>query len=184
MAYGQREPGIRPRRTVARMLDAAARGAAPLALCVLAILLLTEPVGIPGAAELLSGFLLASVFFWSVFWPAAMRPVPVFLLGLFGDLLGGTPLGLTPLLLLAIRMLAAGRREALAGFGFPMTWLAFSLLAAAAAAVQWALISLSQLHALPPAPALFEAALATAMYPLLSAGFTWAHRTIADPHQA
>lgn len=181
---GERQPGIRPRQTPGRMLDAAARRTAPLAVCVLAVLLLDAPLGLPGAAELLAGFLLASVFFWSVFRPASMRAVPVFLLGLLGDLLGSTPPGMTPLLLLATHALAVTRREALSGLGFVALWSIFSLVAIVATGVQWTLVSLFRLQAMPPLPALFEAALACAMYPPLFACFTWAHRSVADPRQA
>ena len=181
---GERQTGVRPRRTLGRLLDGFARRAVPITLCALAVLLLDAPLGLPGAAELLSGFLLVSVFFWSVFRPRSMPAVPVFLLGLLGDLLGSTPPGLTPLLLLATHALAAARREALAGAGFVALWSTFSLIAAAAAGVQWSLVSLFRLQAMPTPPAVFEAMLACAMYPPLSACFTWAHRSIADPRRA
>ena len=178
----QREPGIRPRRTLGRTLDAFAWRAMPLAACVLAVLLLDAPLGVPGAAELLPGFLLASVFFWSVFRPRSMPALAIFLLGLFADLLGSTPPGLTPLLLLATHALA--RREALPDSGFIVLWSVFSLFAAAAAGMQWTLASLFRLQAMPLLPALFEAALACAMYPLLAVCFARAQRSIADPRRA
>ena len=177
----ERRPGIRPRRTLGGKLDAVAWRALPLAACVLAVLLLDAPLGMPGAAELLAGCLLAAVFFWSVFRPDTMPAVAVFLLGLFADLLGSTPPGLTPLLLLATLAVVRGRREALSGLGFIALWSVFALVAAVAAGLQWALVSLFRLQAMPWIPALFEAALACAMYPPLAACFAWVHRSIADP---
>lgn len=189
MAYrtlqsGDRQPGIRPRQTLGRTLDARVRGAVPVASCVVAVLLLDAPLGLPGAAELLPGFLLASVFFWSVFRPGSMAAVPVFLLGLFCDLLGGAPPGLTPLLLLATHALAIARRDVLSGLGFVAMWAAFAVVATVAAAAQWGVVSLFRLQPMPLLPAAFEAALACALYPPLSACFTWAHRSVADTRRA
>ena len=189
MAYrslqsGERQPGIRPRQTLGRTLDSRARRAVPIAACVLATLLLDAPLGLPGAAELLPGFLLASVFFWSVFRPGSMAAVPVFLLGLLCDLLGSAPPGLTPLLLLATHALAIARREALSGLGFIAMWAVFALVATVAAGAQWGVVSLFRQQPMPLLPAAFEAALACALYPPLSACFTWAHRSVADPRRA
>jgi rod shape-determining protein MreD len=183
MALRERRPGIGPRRTAWHMLDGLARRIVPMAACVLAVLLLDVPLRLPSTAELLPGFLLASVFFWSVFQPASMPAIGVFLVGLFSDLLGSTPPGTMPLLLLLTHWFAGARREALSGYGFIAVWSIFALIAIVASLLQWGLASLSRLQAMPPAPALFEAALACALYPPLSACFGWAHRTIADPRR-
>ncbi len=165
------------------MLDGLARRALPLAACAVAVLLLNARLGLPGAAELLPGLLLASVFFWSIFQPGSMPAVPVFLLGLFSDLLASGPLGMTSLLLLGTHGLAVARRELLSTLGFISIWLLFCLIAVAACSVQWALTSLLGLHMMAPAPALFEVALACAAYPPLSVFFTWANRSITDPYR-
>ena len=184
MADREREPGIRPRQTTLRMLDAAARRAVPLAFCVIVLLLLHARPGLPGASALSPGLLLASVFFWSVFRPASMPAVGVFLLGLLSDLLGGAIPGLAAFLLLGTHALAITWRAALSRFGFLAMWLVFVLIASGCCALQWGIASLWRLQALPLAPAVFELALACAAYPPLSASFTWAHRSIADPGQA
>ena len=176
-----RGSGIQPHRTIWRVLDGFARRSAPTAACGMTILLLGAPSGLPGAAELLPGLLLASVFFWSVFRPASMGAGPVFLLGLLCDLLGEAPPGMTALLLLGTHAAAAANRQALSRLGFMAMWTIFSMIATFACGLQWGLMSLFRLQGMPPAPAFFEAALACSLYPLLSAGFTWAHRSIADP---
>src|ERR1700712_5725993 len=96
----ERLPGIRPRPTLWRMLDAASRQAFPAACTALLLLVLAAPLGLPGQAQLEPAAALACVFFWSVFRPGSMPPPVAFLLGLLSDLLGLSPLGLSILSML------------------------------------------------------------------------------------
>lgn len=181
---GDRRRRPRPGRTLARTLDASARRMVPLAGAVLGLLLLDLPLGLPGQAAMQPGILLGCVFFWSVFRPASMPAVPVFLLGVVCDLLGSQPVGVGALMLLLA--LAAGRtwRGRLARLGFIAIWLVFATVAAAALALEWLLVSAVRLQPMPlPAP-VFAWVLALGLYPLLSACLTWQHRTIADPDRA
>jgi rod shape-determining protein MreD len=159
-----------------RGLDAAARAAFPVAGTVLGLLLLALPLGLPEQAALLPAFLFATVYFWSLFRPAAMTPALVFGLGLFADLLGGGPIGLDVLLLLLVAAFARRWRRGLARQSFLVVWLAFSALAAAAAALSFALTAALTLTLLPVAPALIEAGFAIGFYPLLAVLLTRIHR--------
>ncbi|TLU72927.1 hypothetical protein [Lichenicoccus roseus] len=169
---------------MARLLDASARRAVPLAVATLALLLLNTPAGLPGQAEMQPGFLLACVFFWSVFRPASMPAVPVFLLGVLSDLLGSQPVGVSAIMLLLA--LGCGRtwRGRLARLGFIPMWLVFAAVAAASLALGWLLVSALRLQPMPLLAPVFAWVLALGLYPLLSAVLTWQHRTIADPDRA
>src|SRR3954451_12028379 len=134
-----RVPGIRPRPTLWRMLDAASRRAFPAVSTALLLLLLAAPLGLPGQAQLQCAAGLACVFFWSVFRPDSMPPPAVFVLGLLADLLSLAPLGITVLVLLAAHGIAVRFRRFLAAQGFLVVWLAFVAVAAAAAGLAWAL---------------------------------------------
>ncbi len=184
MARTDQMPGIRPRATLGRRLDIAARQAFP-ATCTILLMLLTEtPLGIADQAALLPAVTLACVYFWSLFRPAAMPPPVVFLIGLLLDLLGYLPLGVGVLTLLAVHGLALRWRGVLTRQGFLAVWLAFAGFAAGAAALTWALTAVLSFRLLPPAPALFQAVLTAALYPALAILFIRAHRTIADPERA
>ena len=89
----QRRPGIRPRPTLWRRIDAASRFAFPSACTALLLLLLAAPLHVPGQAELQPAAALACVFFWSLFRPGSMTPPRVFLLGVLADLLALGPPG-------------------------------------------------------------------------------------------
>lgn len=179
-----RTPGIRPRPSLGRALDMAARWAFPAASTVLLLLAAAAPFGAPGQAELQAAVALACVFFWSLFRPAAMPPVVVFLIGLLADLLGYAPPGVGVLSLLIVYGMAFRARRVLVRQGFPMVWLAFAVIGGGAAALQWALTSILTLHLLSPGPALFQAALSASIYPALATLLTRTHQSLAAPERA
>ena len=174
-----RTPGIRPSPSLLRQLDTLGRQSVPAVSTALGMLLAAAPLGLPGQAELMPAFVHASVFFWSVFRPAAMPPPVVFVLGLFADLLGFAPLGVQVLTLLLVHGLAVSWRRRLANQPFLLVWLLFIAVAAGAAALEWSSNCLLLLRSLPPQPALFEFVLAAGLYPLVAALLTQTHRGIA-----
>jgi len=180
----QRTPGIRPRPTLWRQLDAASRAAFPAAFTALLLLMLAAPLRVPGQAMLQPAAALACVFFWSLFRPASMPPPVVFALGLLSDLLGLEPLGINVLVLLIAHGLAVRWRWTLTQQGFLLVWLAFVAVAAGAAALEWLMMDLLTFRLLPGGAALFQFALTAGLYPLLATLFIRAHRGLADPEQA
>ncbi len=179
-----RLPGIRPRQSIWRRLDVAARWAFPACTTVLLLLVAAAPLGLPGQAELQAAVAVGSVFFWSLFRPASMLPLVVFVIGLLADLLGYAPPGVGVLSLLAVHGLALRWRRLLTRQGFLVVWVAFIGVGAGAAALQWALTSVLTLRLLPPGPGLFEAVIAAGLYPALAVLLTRAHQSIAAPEQA
>lgn len=179
-----RLPGIRPRPTLWRMLDAAARRAFPVTTAALMLLLLSAPFGLPGQPQLQEAVALGSVFFWSVFRPDSMPPPAVFLLGLLADLLCLAPPGISAVVLLIAHGVALRARRFLAAKGFLVVWLMFVAVAAGAAALEWALTCLLTFRLLPAGPALLEFGVTAGFYPALATLLTRAHRGLADPDRA
>lgn len=177
-------PGIRPRPSLGRRLDMAARRGFPGSTTALLILFAAAPLGVPGQAELQVAVALAAVFFWSLFRPASMPPAVVFALGLLVDLLDFAPPGVGVLALLLAHGLALRWRRVLARQGFLLVWLSFVGIAAGAATLQWALTSLLTFRLLPPGPGIFQAAIGAGLYPALATLLTKAHHTLAEPEQA
>jgi rod shape-determining protein MreD len=177
-------PGIGPPLTLGRRLDIAARHAFPAGSTVLLMLLAGAPFGIAGQAALLPAVTLSSVYCWSLLRPGAMPPPVVFLIGILLDLLGYLPLGAGPLTLLTLHGVALRWRHRLASLGFGVGWLIFALFAVSASALCWMLAAVLSFRLLPMAPALFEAALAIALYPALGMLFLRAHRGLAEPERA
>lgn len=179
-----RLPGIRPRPTLWRMLDAASRQSFPAACCALLLLLLAAPLGVPGQAQIQAATALACVFFWSVYRPDSMPPPAVFLLGLLADLLSQAPPGISVFVLLVAHGVALKARRALTAQGFLLVWLVFIAVAAGAAALDWALTSLLTFRLLPAGPALFQFGVTAGLYPAMATLFIRAHRGLANPERA
>ena len=184
MAPMNRLPGIRPRPSLGRRLDMAARRSFPASTTAILLLLSAAPLGIPGQPELQASVALACVFFWSLFRPASMPPPVVFLLGMMADLLGYAPPGVSVLTLLLVHGLVLRWRRLLVRLGFRLVWMAFLSVAAGAAGLEWLLTSLLTFRLLPPSPGVFQAALGAGLYPLLATLLTWAHQTLAEPERA
>ncbi len=179
-----RLPGIRPRPTLGRRLDIAARMAFPGALTALLEVLAAGPVRFGGQAEFEVALALGSVFFWSLYRPLSLPPLLVFGLGLLADLLNEGPFGLLLFTLLLVQAAALRWRERLARQELMLVWLAFAVVALAAAVLQWAVTSLLFLQLLPFGPAAFEAALAVGLYPPLAVVLGVAHHRFAEPSRA
>lgn len=184
MAAIDRRPGIRPRATMGRRLDVAARHAFPAA-CTIVLMLLTElPFGFAGQTALLPTLTLGCIWFWSLYRPVAMQPPVVFLIGILLDLMGYTPLGVGVLTLLCAHGIAVRWRRHLAVQGFTLVWLAFLPVAGLAAVLGWGLTALLTFRLMPFGPAVFQAVLAAALYPMLAIPLAHAHRSVAAPERA
>ncbi len=184
MAHIDRRPGIRPRQSIGRRLDVAARTSFPASITILLMLLTQAPLDIPEQAALLPAVALCSVWFWSVFRPDAMPPPVVFLIGVLVDLLGYLPLGVMAFTLLAEHGLALTMRRGLSRCGFAWIWLVFAGVAAAAALVIWLLVMVLTLRLLSPYPAMFIGVVTVAIFPVLAVPFAGAHRSVANPDHA
>ncbi len=177
-------PGIRPRPTLWRRLDAAARAGFPASTTALLLLILAAPLGLPAQAQLQGALALAAVFFWSLYRPGSMPPQVVFVLGVLLDLLGISPLGTSVITLLIAHGVALASRRVLLRHGFLVIWLGFMLVAVLTSVLGWALTALLSFRLLSPVPMLFQCLLAVAIYPLVAVVFIRAHRGAAAPEQA
>jgi len=184
MAHIDQRPGIRPRASLGRRLDIAARFGFPARITILLMLLTQAPLEIPEQAALLPAVALCCVWFWSLFRPDAVPPPVVFLIGVLLDLLGYLPLGAGAFTLLAVHGVAVSLRRSLARRGFAWIWIAFGGVAAAASLLIWLLVMLLTFRLLSPDPAIFVAILTIALYPVLAIPFAGAHRSIANPEGA
>jgi rod shape-determining protein MreD len=179
----EQRPGIRPRATMARRLDLAARHAFPAG-CTIVLMLLTEaPFGVADQTWLLPAVALASVWFWSLYRPAAMAPPVVFAIGLLLDLLDWLPVGAGVLTLLIAHGVALRWQRVLARQGFSRVWLAFAAVAAGAAMLEWLATAVLTWQLVPPEAMAFQAVLTAVLYPALAIPFAHAHRSIANPER-
>ena len=181
MARLDQSPGIRPRQTLIHRLDVAARHAFAPAVTA-ALMLLTEvPLGLPGQAALIPAVAIGSVWFWTLAWPVVMMPPIVFLIGLILDLRGYLPLGVGVLTVLIVHGFALRWRRVLIQQRFAMVWSAFLIIAAGAALMIWSLTAVLTFRVLSPLPALLQALVTAALYPVLAIPLAKAHHALSDP---
>ncbi len=148
------------------------------------MLLIEVPFGVVDQSWLLPAVTLASVWFWSLYRPAAMAPPVVFAIGLLLDLLDWLPVGTGMLTLLIVHGVAQRWRHVLGRQGFAVVWLAFIMVAAGAAALLWLATAVLTWQLVPPDAMVFQAVLSAAVYPALAILFARAHRSIANPERA
>ena len=170
---GRREPAP----GLVRRLDAIARPALP---ATSTAILLVAAGALPGLPTLMPAIALASVFFWTTFRPAAMSAPTVFLLGLFGDLLGFGPIGVSALILLLVHAAGLRLRRTLPKQPFVVVWLAYLGVAALGVALGYALHAILGWVLPPPTMALTQFALAAGLYPILAWPLTRAHRSMRE----
>lgn len=167
-----------------RALDRAARHALPAASIAGAIIVLAIPGLIPAEPAFRAGFVLASVYFWSLYRPASLPAPVVALLGLLLDLLGASPLGLWCVLLLLEQAAVGAIRRPLVRQGFPIVWAVFAAFVAAIAIAEYLSRGILGLFLLPPGPIVMQTIIAILVYPLLAVALISAHRGAAAPERA
>jgi rod shape-determining protein MreD len=126
------------------------------------------PVHLPGFALVTPAFPLMAVYHWTIYRPDLLPFVAAFGAGLFLDMLNGAPLGISALVLLLARAVVLTQRQLFIGRSFALVWAGFVAVAAAAAAFEWAVVSLFYGMALDVRPFLFQAVLTIAGYPFVS----------------
>ncbi|OYV52119.1 MAG: hypothetical protein B7Z77_02680 [Acidocella sp. 20-58-15] len=162
-----------------RRLDMASRYAWPATVTVLGLLLIGVPLGLPGLAALRPAYVMACVYFWSLYRPASLPAPVVALCGLLLDLLGVSPLGMWAVLLLLLQGATLVSRRRLMTWSFKLNWAAFSGFAAVVSLLAWGLQSALELCALPWLPLMVQMFMAFGVYPVLAWMFIKAHRGAA-----
>lgn len=164
--------------TLSQKLDRLARNLLPLALGLACVLLSVTPVYLPGYGMIGAHFAMMAVFYWSVYRPDLLSPLTAFGLGLLLDILVGTPLGLNALALMLVRIVGDNQGKVFRGKSFVLLWWGFGLVALGASLVIWALSAALALMPVDPAPALFQAAMTTALFPFFGGVFAWTQQRL------
>lgn len=176
-------PSIQPAPSYSRRLDAFVRRLVPMAIMLFVVLFLSVPIAIPGRSEMMFGIVMISVYFWSIFRPASMPAIGVFLLGILIDILNYTSPGIVIFVLLFVYGIGITQRFRLARLNFWMLWLIFTLICMVVVSLQWVLTSIFSLRLMPYYLPIFEFVLTIGFYPIIFILLMCAHRSIANPEQ-
>ncbi|MDD2876129.1 MAG: rod shape-determining protein MreD [Acidiphilium sp.] len=167
-----------------RGLDRAARHVLPAASIAFAIIALAMPGLIPAQPEVRVGFVVASVYFWSLYRPASLPAPVVALLGVLLDLLGASPLGMWAVLLLLEQATIGVVRRSLVRQSFLIVWLVFAAFVVTLTFAEYLVRGVLELSLLPPEPIIMQAVIAILIYPVIAVALIRAHRGAAAPEQA
>lgn len=139
---------------------------APFCAALLLTLLTMAPFHVFGDWLTAPNFAVIAAFFWAVYAPHLLPAAAVFALGLIMDLLGAGPIGFWPLLLLGVYGLTLSQRQFLLGRPVLAIWAGFAVLSIMATVAGWFLSSLYFGHWGDPAPALSQAMVSIAVFPV------------------
>ena len=156
--------------------DVWARHLAPFALTWLLLVIGMMPLPLPHFLPLGPGLAIISVYYWAIHRPGLLPASAVFLIGLFGDLLGMAPLGVGTLMLLLVYGIASSQRRVFLGQPFLVVWWGFMVIAAGAMSLGWILSSLLAGDALDSSPVMFAYLMTLALYPAVADLFARAQR--------
>jgi len=132
------------------------------------VLVSVTPMPIPYSVAIAPSLPLIAVYYWVVLRPELMPRAAVFAIGLIHDALTGVPLGVNALLLLLAHAILMSQRRYLVGKSFWLFWLGFVILAPAAAALNWVLMSILRGALVAPEATLFNLLMTIAVFPLLA----------------
>jgi rod shape-determining protein MreD len=140
----------------------------PVVVTVTLALLSVVPIAIPDYAAVTPDFVLMSVYHWTLYRPGFLPYIAVFAIGMFFDLISAAPLGLGALVLLLLRWTVLNRRRYFIGRSFAFIWGGFTIAAAAAGSLRWAVGSTLAAQFLDPRGFVFQTVLTVACYPIMT----------------
>lgn len=132
------------------------------------LLLNLVPTRIPGFAGVTPMLVVMAAFYWSIFRPDLFSPLTAFLIGVLYDVLAGTPVGVTAFVLLLVQGVTASQRRFFLGNTFAVAWWGFALVALAAMAVQWVLVSIVFGRIIESQALIFSYLITLSLYPVVS----------------
>jgi rod shape-determining protein MreD len=140
----------------------------PTLTTILCVFASVAPVHLPAFTTTTPFFTLMAIYFWTLHRPELLPFPIVFAAGLLLDMLEGAPLGVSSLILLLAHGLVLSQREHLVMRRFTVVWVGFLVVAAAAAALEWGVVSLFYGIFLDVRAFLFQGVLTVAVYPVVS----------------
>lgn len=123
-------------------MDFIARGMTPFGITLVLVVLGQVPLHIPGFAEVAPILPLMAVYHWAIYRPDLLPATAVFFAGLLQDALSGMPFGVNAAVFVLVHMVVMSQQVFFQGKSFLIIWLGFSMVAAGAVALMWALNAL------------------------------------------
>gem|GEM_PF-216666 len=143
-------------------------------------LLSLAPIGLAGMGDFPPDIILISIYYWTIFRPAAIPFWLVFLLGILRDALFGIALGMSSLIFIFFRLLVLSQQRYLVKETFWAMWVGFGLIIVPVLFAQWALASAYEKELLRPGASFMQWCFTFGLYPLLHVAFNALYRFLPD----
>lgn len=122
---------------------------------------------LPFYADVAPALPLIGIYYWVVFRPDLMPRILVFVIGLFQDALIGAPFGLSAIVYLLAHEFVFSQRRFLLGKPFWIFWSGFGIVAPAATALTWLIVSALRGAVLPSGVMLTSIGLTVLIFPAI-----------------
>ena len=149
-------------------MDLLARQLTPSMLTLILVIIGVVPLRILEFSTVMPLLPLMAVYHWAVFRPRLLPAYAVFLIGILQDILTGAPVGVNALVFLLVYGAVLSQKRFFTGKSFLILWLGFSLIAAAASALNWLAISLLSATIVEIRTAVFQYLLTVGFFPAVA----------------
>ncbi|MDX1738908.1 MAG: rod shape-determining protein MreD, partial [Alphaproteobacteria bacterium] len=165
-------------------LDNIARSALPLLITIIAIFLGIIPLHLDNAEAIKPMFVLACVYYWTIYRPDLFPLLLVFVLGVFQDLLQDAPVGISSFVYLIISFLVGTQRRFFHGKTFGIVWWGFMICAVLAVMLSWLVFCMIAQSLLSPEPFVFRYLMSIAGFPIAFVVLVLSHKLIPPRGQS
>ncbi len=149
-------------------MDLLARQLTPSVFTLALVFLNVVPLHIPELSRVTPLLPLMAIYHWAIFRPKLLPAYAVFLIGLFQDILTGTPIGVNALVFLIVYGVVLSQKRFFIGKSFLILWLGFSIIAAGASVISWAVISLFNVTIVEPKTVIFQYLMTLGFFPAVA----------------
>ena len=156
------------KRSIWQRLDVMTRRSTPVMLTLILVVLNQVPFHIPWFAEVMPLLPLIAIYHWTVYRADLLPPYAVFIVGILQDLLTGAPLGLHAVVYLGVYGTVLSQQGFFSCRAFFTVWLGFGLIAAAASAAGWVLVSAWNVALLEARAVFYQYLLTVGVFPLVA----------------
>lgn len=130
------------KQSLLHRFDVIIRSLTPFVLTLVLVILAQVPLHVPGFAEIAPILPLMAIYHWTIYRPDLLPAIAAFFAGLLQDALSGSPFGVNAAVFVIVHMAVMSQQTFFIGRSFPVIWLGFSLVAAGAVFLTWALNAL------------------------------------------
>ena len=149
-------------------LDILTRLLTPFLLTLMLVILNIIPLEIPSFSRVVPLMPLIAVYHWTVYRSELLPAYAVFIIGLLQDIFSGAPIGVYTTVFLMVYGMIVWQHRFLFGKSFSIIWLGFSIVAAGAFLLTWALICLWSFSVLDLQAVFFQYLLTVAIFPVIA----------------